>query len=94
MRPSLLRAFGEVLACYAASRQALAANGKGELDDDALAVRLRHIEQRMAVLRGAHGSLGALVSWLGRPVGLPRPVGLLLLLAAASLLVRCLGAVG
>jgi len=57
-------------------------------------VRLRAIEHRLARLRGTHRALDAMVAWLGRPVLLSRPVAILLLLAAASGIVRCQGLPG
>ena len=83
-----------MLICYAAARRALASNRRGLLDDKALGSRLRAIERRMAVQRDTHWALDALVSWLGRPVLLPRPVAMLLLLVASSWLVRCAAALG
>ena len=90
----LMRRAREVLVCYAAARRALVWNRRGWLDDKALASRLRAIERRMAALRGTHWALDALVSWLGRPVLLSRPLAMLLLLMASSWFLRCAGAQG
>ena len=94
MNVQLMRGARDVLACYAAARRALASNRRGWLDDKALASRLRAIERRMAALRGTHWALDALVSWLGRPVLLPRPLAILLLLMVFSWFLRCAGPMG
>lgn len=94
MKGSLMRGALEVVTCYAASRQALASNRRGQLDDETLAARLQAIEHRMATLRGAHWALDVLMNWLGRPDLLSRPVCMLLLLAGVSWLVRCQGVPG
>lgn len=91
MKRSLLQSALEVVTCYAAARQALASNGRGQLDDESLEACLQAIEQRTATLLGVHWALDALVSWLGRPAWLPRPVCALLMLACASCLFQLLG---
>jgi|APAra7269096613_1048513.scaffolds.fasta_scaffold00167_11 hypothetical protein len=79
----------EVARHFVWSRRLLRWFAVGRIDEATLQAGLQAVEDRVAVLRLRHALLDLLVTCLGQPVSLPRPVAWLLALAVVSLLVRC-----
>jgi|GEM_PF-2770211 len=79
----------EVVRHFVWSRRLLRWFAAGRIDEATLRAGLQAVEDRVAVLRLRHALLDLLVTLLGQPLPLQRPVAGLLGLAVVSMLVRC-----
>ena len=79
----------EVVRHFVWSRRLLRWFAMGRIDEGTLRAGLQAVEDRVAVLRVRHALLDLLVTLLGQPLPLRRPVAWLLAVAMGSMLVRC-----
>lgn len=89
MNAGLWRDAVEIVRHFVWSRRLLRWFIVGRIDETTLRVGLQAVEDRVAVLRLRHTLLDLLVTLLGQPLPLQRPVAWLLGLAVVSMLVRC-----
>ena len=89
MNAGLWRDAVELVRHFVWSRRLLRWFVVGRIDEATLRVGLQAVEDRVAVLRLRHTLLDLLVTLLGQPLPLQRPVAWLLGLAVVSMLVRC-----
>lgn len=80
----------EVVRHFVCSRRLLRWFAVGRIDEGTLRAGLQAVEDRVAVLRVRHVLLDLLVTLLGQPLPLQRPVAWLFVLAGVSMLVRCM----